>query len=349
MELLPSSKAFLKYSIIVPVFRPEEAVLDRCLHSLLSFHRSDYEIILVETLYQGQSGLPKSFIGNPLIRFISTSERGISLARNMGLEAASGLYCFFVDSDDFVSPHLLDIADSAIAQNPKGDLYVFGSTGSDGFTSNSYSKEDVFQIDGNEEKLSYFSTSKIHSANFQEKSVWAKLFRTSIIQRNSLKFDTSLLVAEDQFFVLRYLLCSGSAVFATECLVYHYEISASSLTVALRANSPECYSNCVTAWNALIDANPQYLSLKNNRAFNITLVYLPRLLGNYLCAPANGLTQKEAFKLFATFVKQNRCLKTSHECRYSWSRGAKKKLQLFLLKTHQLRLYFHLFWKLYHH
>lgn len=93
-----------KVSIIVPVYNVEK-YLDRCMQSLLNQTLSDIEIIMVD------DGSPdrcpqmcdEYAAKDRRVRVIHKENGGLGLARNTGLDAATGEYVAFVDSDDFTS------------------------------------------------------------------------------------------------------------------------------------------------------------------------------------------------------------------------------------------------------
>lgn len=92
-----------KISVIVPVYNVEK-FLSRCLDSILSQSFEDIEVICID------DGSPDGSIdilrryeqADPRIVVLRQSNKGLSGARNAGLEAARGEWIGFVDSDDLV-------------------------------------------------------------------------------------------------------------------------------------------------------------------------------------------------------------------------------------------------------
>ena len=90
-------------SIIVPVYRVEKYLND-CIDSILAQTFADFELILVD------DGSPDSCPAlcdaaaarDSRIRVIHQKNRGLSGARNAGLDAAEGEWIAFVDSDDML-------------------------------------------------------------------------------------------------------------------------------------------------------------------------------------------------------------------------------------------------------
>ena len=92
-------------SIIVPVYNAEK-YLDRCIGSLLNQDYPSTEIVLVnDGSTDGSRAICQSFADKfpEKIRLINQQNTGASIARKNGIDAASGQYLMFADSDDFVS------------------------------------------------------------------------------------------------------------------------------------------------------------------------------------------------------------------------------------------------------
>ena len=96
-------------SVIVPVYN-NEAYLPQCLDSIVTQTLSDIEIILVNDGSTDQAGeICKEYAaGDSRIRFLDQENRGPSSARNAGLEVAKGEHIGFVDSDDWIEPHMYE-------------------------------------------------------------------------------------------------------------------------------------------------------------------------------------------------------------------------------------------------
>jgi O-antigen biosynthesis protein len=79
--------------------------LRQCLESLLAIDYPDYEVILVD---DGSTDETKEIAARfPSVRTIHGPNRGLSAARNIGLEAATGSIVAYTDSDCFADPHWL--------------------------------------------------------------------------------------------------------------------------------------------------------------------------------------------------------------------------------------------------
>ena len=105
-------------SVIVPVYNVE-SYLDRCVRSIVGQTYQDLEIILVD------DGSPDRCPAmcdvwaekDSRIKVIHKINGGLSDARNAGMEAATGEYIAFVDSDDCIAPEMIERLVSALARD----------------------------------------------------------------------------------------------------------------------------------------------------------------------------------------------------------------------------------------
>lgn len=97
----------LKISIIVPVYKVEQ-YLSRCIDSILNQTFQDFELILVDDGSPDNCGeiCNKYALKDNRIKVIHKENGGLSDARNVGLDIATGEYISFVDSDDVVHPQM---------------------------------------------------------------------------------------------------------------------------------------------------------------------------------------------------------------------------------------------------
>ena len=98
-----------KVSVIVPVFNSEN-YLEKCLDSILSQTLNDIELILIN---DGSTDNSLSIIKNysrkySNIIYKSKKNEGQAIARNIGIEMATGEFICFVDSDDYIENTMLE-------------------------------------------------------------------------------------------------------------------------------------------------------------------------------------------------------------------------------------------------
>ena len=88
-------------SVIVPVYNVE-AYLAQCLDSVLMQTYKDLEILLIDDGSADRSGriCDEYQEKDERIRVFHTENHGLSAARNIGLDHASGAYILLLDSDE---------------------------------------------------------------------------------------------------------------------------------------------------------------------------------------------------------------------------------------------------------
>lgn len=96
-------------SVIVPVYQAKD-FLKECVESILNQTFRNFECILVD---DGSSDLSSQLCGlyaqkDERVRVIHKRNGGVSSARNIGMEAATGRYIEFVDADDWVDERLFE-------------------------------------------------------------------------------------------------------------------------------------------------------------------------------------------------------------------------------------------------
>ena len=100
---MEQTKSLPLISVIVPVYNVQD-YLARCLDSILTQTYQNLEIILVnDGSRDGSLEICNAYqVNDARVRVIDKPNGGVSAARNAGLDAASGKYILFVDSDDYI-------------------------------------------------------------------------------------------------------------------------------------------------------------------------------------------------------------------------------------------------------
>lgn len=104
-------------SVIVPVYHVEK-YLRRCLDSILNQTFTDFEMIVVnDGGNEEESAICEEYAAkDPRVVYIHQENRGLSAARNAGLEIMRGEWVMFVDSDDWVDEHFCEKAYESVTE-----------------------------------------------------------------------------------------------------------------------------------------------------------------------------------------------------------------------------------------
>lgn len=186
-------------SVVVPIYNAEK-YLCRCIDSILAQTFTDFELLLINDGSRDSSGaICDRYAAKDLrVRVFHKENGGASSARNLGLENAKGEWITFCDSDDFVDTDWLkNYIDNS---DGKCDLVVqtikLLNKGYDEING----PQQLIEGDGKNVMiaLKYNGGTLGYPVN--------KLFSSSIIKKNFLRFREGIKLREDEDFVLRYLL-----------------------------------------------------------------------------------------------------------------------------------------------
>lgn len=212
-----------KFSIIVPVYNVED-YLPRCVDSILNQQYPDFELILVDDGSTDNSSIICDKYANKdnRIRVIHKENGGVSTARNIGIENASGEYITFCDSDDYYKDNLLEVAFRYLDDNSL-DLLCFNyeTLHNTGLKKGSNIDTGFFDLI---EPTDNFSLIINHTfKSFMGWSMWANFMRLELIRKNNLMVCTHCNnYAEDIGFSLKFLLHAKTVLSISDCL-YVYD------------------------------------------------------------------------------------------------------------------------------
>lgn len=115
----------LKVSVIIPVYNVEKFIAN-AIQSVLAQECSDYELILVNDGSTDRSlEICEVYAQQEGVRLLEQENRGVSAARNLGLQYAVGEYVFFLDADDTIDSNFL-LSSYQVARDGAYDLVVLG-------------------------------------------------------------------------------------------------------------------------------------------------------------------------------------------------------------------------------
>jgi GT2 family glycosyltransferase len=102
-DVTPSEPLWPKVSVVVALYNASKT-LDECLASVAKLDYPDYEVVVVN---DGSTDGSQAIIDRYPFRSITSPNRGISAARNLGLQAATGEIVAYIDSDAYADPDWL--------------------------------------------------------------------------------------------------------------------------------------------------------------------------------------------------------------------------------------------------
>lgn len=113
------------FSIIVPVYNVER-YLRKCIESILNQSFANFELLLVDDGSTDNSGriCDEYANGDSRIKVIHKVNEGVSIARNTGINMATGALVTFIDSDDWIED---DYLQTIFDEGGDSDILFFGS------------------------------------------------------------------------------------------------------------------------------------------------------------------------------------------------------------------------------
>ncbi len=112
-----------KVSVIIPVYNAE-ATIEKCLDSIINQTYQNLEIIVINDGSTDNTDKLIRKYQDKRIKYLKRKNSGIGITRNKGIEASTGDYLMFVDSDDYLDLNCIQILINN-ALNNKADLVIF--------------------------------------------------------------------------------------------------------------------------------------------------------------------------------------------------------------------------------
>lgn len=219
----------MKVSVIVPVYNAEK-VLYYCVDSILAQSFKDFELILVDDGSTDKSGelCDKYAEQNENITVLHIENGGVSKARNTGIEKAKGLFICFIDSDDFIAQ---DYLENLLVVKDKFPDYENIWCGFQ--TVSDYSESGLkTNIVSDNKEISMYNRLEIMALyeKWLLQMPWNKLFITSVIKNNKIRFPEDLSLGEDLLFNLEYIdNTNGKIAIVNKPLNYYLQTGNESL------------------------------------------------------------------------------------------------------------------------
>ena len=240
-------------SVIVPVYNVEP-YLRRCIDSLINQTLENIEIILVDDgSTDGCETICDEYADNDSrIRVIHQENRGLSEARNVGIDKARADYLMFVDSDDWVEPKFCELP-LTMAKKQQADIVMF--------------QFRLFQDGKPEKQRCHFIDKGIKTqAEALEliqgafgMAAWNKLYHRNLFRRNRYPKGKNY----EDVFLTPVLVHEAKRIVYTSTVLYNYEKRPGSITTVLSAKNAQDKFDAITLTTQhLIDWGYPSLSAK---------------------------------------------------------------------------------------
>ena len=297
-------------SVIIPVYNCQKYV-GRCLLSVINQTYGNIEIIIID---DGSTDSSLSVIksrDDSRMKVINSRHRGVSIARNIGIENSNGDFIFFIDADDFLESDALEL----LMKNQNGADLVIGDF------------KKIREGDASSGNARVFRESKLlnkrdiidYVKKFLTKTnkfplfdnCWGKLFKAPIIKENKVFFDVNLCTSEDVAFNFDYLKYVEKVFFLNKP-IYNHLVRDNFLSASLFfQKEPEelfgyrkafnsvlkFFENCYFGYDIYFNVNKEIA----NAYVNYTIIQLIRC-----CGQITEKNREKIYKFIRSLVNETR-------------------------------------------
>lgn len=217
----------IKVSIIIPVYNVAPYI-QACMQSVKQQSYRNIEVIFVDDCGADNSiSIIADFIS---INNLSDWQilhhdhnRGLSAARNTGLDAATGDYVYFLDSDDYITPDCIERLVAPLAAQ-QVDVVI----GSYNLIENETIRPQILPntvLQTNESLMASYAAGEWYVM------AWNKLCRRGFLLHNNLFFKEGL-IHEDVLWTFQ-VACKAQSLYMCDAITYNYYVRGASIMTSM--------------------------------------------------------------------------------------------------------------------
>lgn len=113
------------FSVVIPLYNKQDFI-SKCIGSVLTQTFASFEVIVINDGSQDNSEKIVKEIKDDRVKYFHQKNSGVSVARNKGIEEASGEYIAFLDADDWYEDDFLNVLYKSILEHPDADAFTTG-------------------------------------------------------------------------------------------------------------------------------------------------------------------------------------------------------------------------------
>lgn len=256
-----------KVSIIIPVYNAEE-FLRNCIDSVLD---SEFEVILIDDGSTDKSAeIIKDYLKKypDIIKAIFQENKGVSEARNAGIQSSTGTWIFFLDADDFLTKDGI----KKIKKYMKSSVDIIAFSYQRVLT-----HETKTSIGSNKEKHNVDSRNLMIQALYGEgyddffsdydfRSSWAKMFKRKLFNNHS--FDKNIYIGED-FVTMLSIYSESRKCILVDSPIYCYYKNLNSTVNSFHKDYIRNFDIVNEKIENILSLSEISDSLEMNKAFNV--------------------------------------------------------------------------------
>lgn len=286
--------------MIVPVYRVEHQKLLHCVESITGQTEEQIEILVVfdGTMHEFASILDHPVFQDSRVHCMDMPHRGVSAARNAGIERAGGEWITFADADDRLTPDAVE-------------LLLMGAAEDTDLVTADYMIVYPHKTEPHEFRKTRCEITASGRTDFLREVLnpqtglgfcWGKLYRRSCIQSRGLFFQEELELAEDAEFVLRYVLGAGKICCIPE-IIYYYTVNQNSAVRTFRPDYAGQYEKAMSCIRKVLWERGYEMEL--GEAYETCVLYhLLLITVNYSFHPQQNKSRKQMITEYKSMTKK---------------------------------------------
>lgn len=211
-------------SIVIPIYNASN-YLEECLDSIIRQTYTNFEALLINDGSTDNSASIIDQFSNKDKRFFAfhKQNKGVSSARNFGIEKAKGEYICFVDADDLLSETYLESLYESISNGADSSIGGFQHLDNN-------NQKGIFVVPSRKNETLEESIKEFYNINNPDwqRYLWNRMYKIKIIKKNDIRFREDIFYKEDGLFVIQYLCASNGLVGCNDNIIYYYRQNPNS-------------------------------------------------------------------------------------------------------------------------
>lgn len=329
----------IKLSVIVPIYNIKPEYLDLCVCSILEQDLQEMEVILVNdgsTQLECEKICREAAGRDSRVLYISKENEGVSVARNTGMDRATGEYLMFVDADDWLEKGICRRCYEYV-QKQKPDLLLFG------YKTN-YTNREVTRIlaEPMQAKLTgELLQMSILQGNqglgpIEVGTPWAKLICRKTLEEANVRYVKGLRKGQDTVFSLYLFEACKNVKYLPEA-GYHYRVSGASISKRYNPDIVEMMGKTLQEYSRFVEEKNKGMCYQIYLARKYLSVFLNEYFPLYYFHKQNKMSFREKKTKILKMLESEpyrQCLSMAKAV------GIEEKIQFFLLRNRQIGILF---------
>lgn len=339
-----------RISVVIPVYNVEKYI-GKMVESVQKQTLSDLEIILIDDGSPDNSGkiCDEYAAKDSRIQVIHKKNAGVGAARNDGLDAATGEWIIFCDSDDWLEADALEklvrIGDESSADVVFGDVNLVydNHVQKVDFYKDEFVTTDRALIDkliDADFSRAYCYNSPASGPAFGYGGPWNKIVRRQMLLDNGIRFDLRVKGIFDDIIYTAYIFGAAKKVVYTHVTVYNYRQVSTSITRSYKANLLEINEAIFRSWGEFMEVygsdgrfcKPYYANVIRR---------LESALKLYFFHEKNQTPRKEQFTMLNKLLEQEPYKTAIREVNPQMLHNNSEKLLLKAARCHSARIIYY--------